>query len=221
MDAASFGQMGPVALAATAFGIGLSGAVMPGPVLAVTITHAARQGFKAGPLIVLGHALLEAALIVALVAGLGPFLTNTTVSGVIAGAGALILVWMGAGMLRSLSGLRLDLETGAVTAAGPVRDGVLLSLANPYWVVWWATVGLGMIAMAMDSGLGWWGLLIFWLGHISSDLVWYSFVSAVVSKGRRYITDSVYRVVVGVCAVFLVGIAVYFGIFAWDKLTPA
>jgi len=218
MDFSSTGQMGPVALATTAFGIGLSGAVMPGPVLAVTITHAARQGFKAGPLIVLGHALLEAALILALVAGLGPFLTKPLISGVIAGAGALILLWMGAGMLRSLPGLRLDLSSGAATSAGPVRDGVLLSLANPYWTIWWATVGLGLIAMAMESGLGWWGLLIFWLGHISSDLAWYSFVAAVVSKGRRFINDKIYRVVVGVCAVFLVGIAVYFGAFAWDKL---
>lgn len=218
MDASSVGQMGPVALVTTAFVIGLSGAVMPGPVLAVTITHAARQGFKAGPLVTLGHALLEGVLLLALVAGLGPILTKPTISGVIAGVGAVILLWMGAGMLRSLPGLRLDLQTGAATAAGPVRDGVLLSLANPYWVIWWATVGLSLIAMAMASGLGWWGLLLFWLGHISSDLAWYSLVSAVVSKGRRFISDKVYRVVVGVCAVFLVGMAAYFGVFAWDKL---
>lgn len=221
MDASNIGQMGPVALVTTAFVIGLSGAVMPGPVLAVTITHAARQGFKAGPLITLGHALLEGALLLALVAGLGSVLTNPVVSGVIAGVGAIILLWMGAGMLRSLPGLHLDLETGAATAAGPVRDGVLLSLANPYWSLWWATVGLSLTAMAMTSGLGWWGLALFYLGHISSDLAWYSLVSAVVSKGRRFITDKVHRVVVGVCAVFLLAFAVYFGIFAWDKLIAA
>lgn len=221
MDASSVAHMGPVALVVTAFVIGLSGAVMPGPVLAVTITHAARQGFKAGPLITLGHALLEGALLIALVAGLGPLLTRPTISGSIAGVGAVILLWMGAGMLRSLPGLKLDLEAGAVTSAGPIRDGVLLSLANPYWFLWWATVGLSLTAMAMASGLGWWGLLLFWLGHTGSDLAWYSLVSAVVSKGRRFITDKVHRVVVGVCAVFLLGFAVYFGIFAWHKLVAA
>jgi threonine/homoserine/homoserine lactone efflux protein len=218
LDASSVGQMGPLALVATSFVIGFSGAVMPGPVLAVTITHAARQGFKAGPLVTLGHGLLEGAFLLALVAGLGPLLTRPVVSGVVAGVGAVILLWMGAGMLRSLPGLKLDLKTGAATAAGPVRDGILLSLANPYWSIWWATVGLSLTAMAMASGLGWWGLVLFYLGHISSDLVWYSLVSAVVSKGRRFITDKVHRVVVGVCAVFLLGFAVYFGIFSWDKL---
>jgi len=218
MDAAVVGQMGPLALLGTAFVIGLSGAVMPGPVLAVTITHAARQGFKAGPLITLGHGLLEAALLIALVAGLGPILTKPTVAGLIAAVGAVILLWMGAGMLRSLPGLRLDFDQGAATAAGPVRDGVLLSLANPYWSLWWATVGLSLTAMAMASGLGWWGLALFWAGHVSSDLVWYSLVSAVVAKGRRFITDKVHRVVVGVCAVFLLAFSVYFGFFAWEKL---
>jgi threonine/homoserine/homoserine lactone efflux protein len=221
MDPSSVGQMGPLTLVVTAFVIGLSGAVMPGPVLAVTITHAARQGFMAGPLITLGHVLLETALLIALVAGLGPFLTQPTVSGLIAGVGAVILVWMGAGMLRSLPNLKLNLNQGATTSAGPIRDGVLLSLANPYWSLWWATVGLSLTAMAMASGLGWWGLLLFWLGHISSDLVWYSLVSAVVSKGSRFITDKVHRVVVGVCAVFMIGFAIYFGIFAWQKLMAA
>ena len=221
MDPSAIGQMGPVTLVVTAFIISLSGAVMPGPVLAVTVTHAARQGFRAGPLIVLGHAFLEAALLIALAAGLGPFLTKPTISGIIAGVGAVILLWMGAGMLRSLPGLKLDLEAGAATSAGPIRDGVLLSLANPYWSLWWATVGLSLTAMAMSSGLGWWGLLLFWLGHISSDLAWYSLVSAVVAKGRRFITDKIHRGVVGVCAVFLLGFAVYFGIFAWDKLMAA
>lgn len=218
MDPSSLGQMGPLSLLVTAFVIGLSGAVMPGPVLAVTITHAARRGFMAGPLITLGHALLEAALLIALVAGLGPFLTQPAISGLIAGVGAVILVLMGASMLRSLPRLKLDLDEGAATSAGPIRDGVLLSLANPYWSIWWATVGLSLTAMAMASGLGWWGLLLFWLGHISSDLVWYSLVSAVVSKGRHFITDKVHRVLVGVCAVFLIVFAVFFGMFAWEKL---
>ncbi len=218
MDPAVTGPMGPLTLVVTAFVIGLSGAVMPGPVLAVTITHAARQGFKAGPLITLGHGLLEAALLLALVAGLGPVLTRPTVSGAIAGVGAVILLWMGAGMLRSLPGLHLDLEASTATSAGPVRDGVLLSLANPYWSLWWATVGLSLTAMAMQSGLGWWGLVLFWVGHVGSDLLWYSLVSVVVAKGRRFLTDTVHRVVVGVCAVFLLGFAAYFGLFAWNKL---
>ena len=208
-------------LLATAFIIGLSGAVMPGPVLAVTVTHAARQGVKAGPLVVLGHAILEAALLLALVLGLGPILTKPSVGGVVGGVGAIILLWMALGMFKALPGLTLDLHEGKTNTAGPVRDGFLLSLANPYWSLWWATVGLSLVAMALDSPLGWWGLAIFYVGHISSDLVWYLFVSVIVAKGRRFINDLAYKVLVGFCAAFMLFFGGYFAIFAWRQLSAA
>lgn len=217
-DPAGLGAWG---LLFTSFVIGLSGAVMPGPVLAVTVSHAARQGVVAGPLVVLGHAILEAALLIALVLGLGPLLTRSGVAGIIGGAGALILVWLAWGMFRSLPRLTLAVEPGAVRKAGPVCDGFLLSLANPYWSLWWATVGLSLTAMALETPLGWWGLAVFYAGHISSDLIWYLFVALVVAKGRRFINDTAYRWLVGCCAGFLIFFAVYFAWFAWEQLGAA
>jgi len=206
-------------LLVSSFVIGLSGAVMPGPVLAVTITHAAKRGVKAGPLIVLGHGILEASLLVALVLGLGKVLTRPGVMGVVGGVGALILLWMGIGMFRSLPRLTLELSPeDEQRKAGPVRDGFLLSLANPYWALWWATVGLSLTVMAMDSGMGLWGLLVFYLGHISSDLAWYLLVAFLVAKGRRFLSDGIYRGLVGVCAGAILFFAGYFGIFAWQQL---
>ncbi|MBI5522662.1 MAG: LysE family transporter [Desulfarculus sp.] len=215
-------------LFATSFVIGLSGAVMPGTVLAVTILHSSRLGFKAGPLVILGHAILEGSLVVALVLGLGGVLNRPLVSGAIGGVGALILLWMAWGMLRSLPGLRLDLATAETAASGglgshaaPVRDGLLLSLANPYFLLWWATVGLGLITMTMQMGLGALGLLVFYAGHICADLSWYSLVSLVVTKGRRWLSDRMHRRVVGACALCLLGFGVYFGVFAWQQISGA
>ncbi len=213
--------LGAWSLLATSFVIGLSGAVMPGPVLAATVTHAARQGVAAGPLVVLGHAILEAALLAALVLGLAPLLTKPSVAGTICGVGALILGWLAWGMFRALPGLSLELEAGKARVAGPVRDGILLSLANPYWSLWWATVGLSLTAMALETPLGWWGLVVFYLGHIGSDLAWYLSVSLVVAKGRRFINDTAYRGLVGGCAAFLVFFALYFAWFAWRQLGAA
>lgn len=210
-----------VGLLATSFIIGLSGAVMPGPVLAVTVTHAARQGVKAGPLVVLGHAILEAALLLALVLGLGPILTKPSVGGIVGGVGAIILLWMAFGMFKALPALKLDLHGGKQNAAGPVRDGFLLSLANPYWSLWWATVGLSLVAMALDSPLGWWGLVILYAGHIAADLSWYLFVSLVVAKGRRFINDLSYKVLVGFCAAFMLFFGGFFALFAWQQLSAA
>jgi threonine/homoserine/homoserine lactone efflux protein len=205
-------------LVLTSFVLGLSGAVIPGPVMAVTIGHSARLGIKAGPLVVLGHAVLEGGLFLALAAGLGGILVRPEVAGTVGAVGALILIWMAVGMLRSLPGLKLDWSAGGGRAAAPVRDGFLLTLANPSWSLWWSTVGLSLMAMVLKSDLAWLGLAALFIGHIGSDLAWYLLVSMVVAKGRRWLTDRLHRWVVGACAIFLLGFAVYFGLFALRQL---
>ena len=43
----------------TSFVIALSGALAPGPLLAACISESTKHGFKSGPLMILGHAILE------------------------------------------------------------------------------------------------------------------------------------------------------------------
>lgn len=90
----------------------------------------------------------------------------------------------------------------------PVAAGILVSLSNPYWSMWWATVGLLYITQALQSGKM--GLVSFYSGHILADLAWYVLVSAVVAGGRRYINQRVYNGVLVVCGVFVLGLGVYF-----------
>jgi len=106
----------------TAFLIGLSGALVPGPVLSVTIREAGRRGTKAGPLITLGHGIAEIAITIALVAGLSAFINNPTLRKVVAIAGGAVLCYMGMSMLRGLKSVELDLraareDEGAETGA--------------------------------------------------------------------------------------------------------
>lgn len=198
-------------IAITSFIVGLSGAMMPGPVLTVTIGQVGQRGFLAGPLIVLGHGMLEVALVAGLVLGLGTLLTRDPVIGCIGLVGGAMLLWMGAGMLRSLPLLSLRWEGGGAPRDGlhPILAGILTSLANPYWMLWWATIGLGYVGLA--GRLGAVGLASFYVGHILSDLAWYSFVAAGVTAGRRLMTDRMYRGLVGSCAVVLLGFGLYFG----------
>ena len=78
-----------------AFVVGFSGAMMPGPVLTATISEVLKRGWRAGPLIVLGHALLEIVILVCVVAGLEKFLRRDVVIGILGLAGGAILVLMG------------------------------------------------------------------------------------------------------------------------------
>jgi len=189
---------------------------MPGPLLTATISESSRRGFWAGPLLIGGHAILELALVAALLLGLAPILRLPAVFVFCALGGAVILLWMAWGMLRSLAKLTINWETGPGRRNHPVVSGILMSVANPYWIIWWATIGLGYILYSQQFGF--WGVAFFFAGHILADLAWYSIISAAVAGGRHFLTDRLYRGLIGVLALFLVGFAVYFAYAGTAKL---
>ncbi len=91
----------------TSFIVALSGALMPGPLLTLTVGEAARRGFWAGPLIIVGHALLELALVLLLLAGVGVWLQRPLVLGLVGLLGAVMLAWMGLGLFKASRHSRL------------------------------------------------------------------------------------------------------------------
>ncbi|MFW6343753.1 MAG: LysE family transporter [Sediminispirochaetaceae bacterium] len=203
------------ALFFSSFLIALSGAMMPGPLLTATIGESVKRGAKAGPLIMSGHALLEGALVIALMFGLAPLLKKDPFFIGVSFAGAAILAWMSAGMLRSVPSLKIDWDADAGEGGGGsiIAAGALLSIANPYWVVWWATIGLTFLSRSQE--VGFLGILFFFLGHQAADFAWYSIVSTAVGKGRRFFSDRIYRGVIAVSALVLIGFALY---FSWSGL---
>jgi threonine/homoserine/homoserine lactone efflux protein len=194
----------------TSFLVGLSGAMMPGPLLAVNISQAARRGFWAGPRLVLGHGILEITMVVAMALGLREIFQVKLVAGSIGLLGGGFLIWMGQNILRQRKQPFLPQESnpGSHHSGGLVWQGVLVSLSNPYWLVWWATVGTSYTLWALEGGIP--GLSSFYVGHILSDLGWYSLVSLIVATGRRVISDGVYRAILAGCSLALFGLGVYF-----------
>ncbi len=194
----------------SSFIIALSGAIMPGPVLTLTISESTKRGFIAGPLIVLGHAVLEILLLVLLVLGFADLINNPALLGIVGIAGGSVLLCISFDMLKDIRQIRLDLSIGKSARGGPIIAGILTSLANPYWIIWWATIGLGYVIISMK--LGFIGVAVFFAGHILADLLWYSAVSLLVSRGRKHISDRIYRGIIGTCAVMLVFFGIYFGV---------
>ncbi len=218
-----------IGIALTSFLVGLSGAMMPGPVLTVTVGETAARlrsgadrrllrGAAVGPLIVLGHGILEIALVLAIVMGIGTILTRRPVVGTIGIAGGVVLIWMACGMLRSLKTLTLSATASPLASRRhPVWAGILTSVSNPYWTLWWATVGLGYLGLAAQIGPA--GVAAFYIGHICSDLLWYSAISCSLVLGHRLLSDRIYRGMVAACAVFLLGFGCYFGVAGVRLLT--
>ncbi|KLU60038.1 threonine efflux system [Peptococcaceae bacterium CEB3] len=192
--------------------MGFSGAIMPGPLLTVTVDASLKEGPLAGPKLILGHALLEFSLVVLIFFGLGVFLTWNSVKGAIGVIGGLFLLWMSYGMLRESThkDLALDSPTNdrQPKRLNLILAGATVSASNPYWSIWWATVGAGALMLAAGEGVA--GAASFYAGHIVSDFLWYSLVSTAVARGRKVFTPRRYRMVLVVCGVFLLGLALYF-----------
>jgi threonine/homoserine/homoserine lactone efflux protein len=181
---------------------------MPGPLLTVTVRESTRRGAIAGPLVILGHGILELSLIAALLLGMAPLLQRDDVFVVISLAGGSILLWMAYSMFKSLPDLRLEVAQDNKKSKNLVLTGILFSLINPYWIIWWASIGLGYILHSVKYGII--GVAAFFLGHILADLAWYALISFGVSKGRRFFSDVFYRRLIGCCASFLVLFSCYF-----------
>ena len=190
----------------SSFGIGLSGALMPGPLLSVAVAESYKKGFWAGPVLVIGHAIPELVLAVFFTLGLNKVLHNKVVVGVIGIVGGAFLVWLSVRIfLEVRQGISVDLEAKKEVGWGPLVAGMWASLSNPGWVVWWATIGARYILLSLNHGIA--GLVFFYTGHVLADLVWYSLVSFLVSRGRGRISDRVYHGVLYACSLMVLAFA--------------
>jgi len=197
----------------TAFIVALSGALMPGPLLTVTVAHSPRFGWVFGPLAILGHGILELGLILLIFLGAGPLLKSSAVQASVGIVGGAILIWMGWGMI---SVVRSGVEDAVIEEDGgrggqkAVLMGIVASISNPYWTLWWATVGLAYLTVAAKSGPA--GIAIFFLGHISGDLAWYTLVSYGAARGMKVTGTKTYSAVLAFCSAILMVLG---GWFVW------
>jgi len=197
-----------LSLGVQAFIVGLSGAMSPGSYLTVTIARTLQKGPLSASLMLVGHALLEAVLLIGFAFGLQHFLQLGTVTLVLAVAGGVVLLWMGGGLLSGAARgtIAADLETAETAAIsahplGAVAQGAVVSLSNPYWTLWWATIGVKLAADGLAIGPV--GVAAFFIGHQLADVSWYVFVIVVVHRGKKLLTPRVYCVVMGLLGAVL------------------
>jgi threonine/homoserine/homoserine lactone efflux protein len=188
-----------------AIAISLSGVMAPGPITAATLTAGARSR-HAGALIALGHAVVEAPLILLLAAGVGTFFASPAVKTAIGLAGGLVLVLMAVQLLLSLR--RQQGDCGATVQRHPFVTGIVLTGANPYVPIWWATVGLALVTQAAAYGAL--ALLIFGVVHWLCDLVWFEVLSLAAFRGSQVFGPRSQKVISVLCAFVLLGFGLKF-----------
>lgn len=197
-----------------ALGVGFSGAIMPGSLLTYTIRKSMSNGPKAGFIIATGHAILELFLVLLIFLGFDTVLKSDAAQVAIGLAGGLMLAYMGLDMI--IGSIRdkvsISLDEGSDRKGGMLVSGALISAANPYFIFWWAVVGLGFI-MESYNALGFTGVIVYYFGHIMADFIWYGFVSVLVGTTRKFLNHKLYRILVAILGALLV----FFGVrFVYD-----
>ena len=206
-----------LALFLNSFVIGFSGAMMPGPLLAVDLAETPRHGWRTGPVITIGHAIAEIGVVVVLAFGVAAIASHPAVARTIGVVGGLALLLMGGTMAYDTLRKRISYDVAASGKPAGYRlagKGLTATLSNPYWFVWWVTVGLALLVKAQE--FGWIGPVVFYFGHILSDLVWYTVVSVLLWNGRKLFMGTGLKVLLLICAVFLVYLG---GKFIFDGVT--
>lgn len=163
------------------FVVGLSGAIIPGPLLAFTVFDTSRKRRVTGHTIILGHALWEFGIILIILLGFGEIITQNRL--VIYLIGGLALAFMGIGMFRSKSG---ETRMENFKTSSSLVGGVFYTVFNPTQPPWWATAGLALLLKGIET-MGIMGVVIVTLGHWLSDFIYYILVSFMVQKNDKYI----------------------------------
>jgi len=176
---------------------------MPGPVLAITI----ERGYKsrvAGPLIAIGHGIVEIPLIISMYLGLSNFFKLAPVQTFIGVIGGGMLIYMGINTIKTGNNPYEKKDSSHSSVVG----GVITSAANPYFFLWWATVGAALIIKSTIFGAI--GFILFIITHWLCDLGWYSIVSIGIYKTGRFGNRRLNKVILNICSLLLLGFGFYF-----------
>ena len=195
--------------------ISFSGVMAPGPMFAVTLAKSYRSPW-AGTFIALGHAVIEVPLILLIYFGFARFFQNDLVQLVLSIVGGGMILWIGIGMFRTRTAVvhgGKDLPYNAFTA------GIFTSGLNPFFLLWWATIGSMLVMRFLDFGIT--GLVIFIVVHWLCDLIWLSFVSVTIYKTQSLWGRKFHEWLFIACSLLLAGFGIWFmvsGVLAWFSI---
>lgn len=193
-------------LLALGFIVGISGAIIPGPLLVYTITQTLRKGPLTGFFVIVGHALVEVAVTLVLLLGLETYLRSASLISAVSILG-------GAYMLYTA----YTLHTSSMSVGGRIQErrygilvgGIIFTAFNPSFPLWWATAGARLILEGIRDG-GTAGALLVLIGHWGADFGYYLMVSHLVHRGKEKMAERYLRKIKDALALILLSIGLYF-----------
>ena len=200
------------------FFVALSGALFPGPLLNFTMYKSLKQkrGYLAAIYILLGHATIELSLIIALLSGATILFKNIIFLTLVQFIGGFFLVIYGIfaikGVLKTKFEPDYTLERDTIKGykGNSYLGGILVSLSNPFWTIWWVGIGFSMMLDFNITLLEPIKMLLFFIGHELGDIVWYLPISIFISYGGKSLNSRIYKYVLLACGAFLIVFGIYY-----------
>lgn len=192
-----------------------------------TIGASFQKGWRAGPSVFMGHALVEFVFFVLILIGASSFLRRSAIS-YLAIIGGLMMVVFGLTMIKkakeastmdiSISASSLNLSSGPVSSglissalnpfSGTVSAGIITSALNPFFVAWWLTAGSAIILQEYLTGIL--AVIAFVVGHWIADLGFLVAVSSSFSRGTEIISQPTHEKLVYLCGGFMAFFGLWF-----------
>jgi len=185
--------------------ISASGVMSPGPLFSANIIYGIKEGKTAGLKIAIGHTIVEFPLIILL--GTGIFTSN------IFPEFRVFVTIIGAVGLFGFAGLQIkslfqkNFQRNIKSNRGPVLTGIFLSALNPFFIIWWLTIGFKLITESIELW-GLFGIIILFVFHIWMDYVWLYMVAFFASKTTNFLSNRNYKILIVSLTIALI----YFGI---------
>ncbi len=215
IGSSNLSSMSISAILVSSFLLGLSGALMPGPLFTLTVEKSVVAGLRGGFFATLGHAVTELLLVLVLALGFGTYLSRPATTIVVGILGGAMLLYMGWGMIsRARSTQALEVLGSSGGSIGSFSwwkaavAGGFVSVANPYWLLWWTTVGVtyfyhwgGGTPLAISA---------FYVGHVAADFAWLMTVSGGITFGHGVIPNQLYKGLLASLGGLLMALACYF-----------
>ncbi|AFV23100.1 lysine exporter protein LysE/YggA [Methanolobus psychrophilus R15] len=191
---------------AIGFTVGMTGALVPGPMLFATIDTSLKRGWQAGPEIFIGHAALEFIVCMLIIYGITAVSDNTVTAISIIGGATLVI--FGILTIRNANGAAGSMHEHRSNYSSPVLAGILASASNPYFWLWWLAAGSALVLKGLEISML--AAALFVIGHWMADLSYFMVVSTSFSKGKKLMSPKLYERVLMSCGLFLVLFGAWF-----------
>lgn len=216
--------MNTLEFAAEVIFVSASGVLFPGPLFFANLIYGSKQGFHAGIKIAFGHTVVEFPLVILLALGLfrfSPFILTNDSLRVIGLVGGFAIILFSIAQISNIMRTRrigninnnskpfFRINNNERREKEPFVLGIIFSALNPFFLVWWFTVGLKLISDSIYLFGVIAGILFIFSFHIWMDYAWLGVTSYMISKGRSILKTKLYNLLLFSVSIVLTSYGLY------------